>query len=86
MQAAELAESVESAQQGERAMILDNAVPPTEPEEPRWLFSAVGILGSVGLAVAVACLLELLDVVLIRADQIEEEFGIGVVGSVGRIT
>lgn len=86
VQAAELAESVESAQQGERAMILDNAVPPTTPEQPRWMSFAVGVLGSVGLAVAVACLLELLDVVLVRADQIEDEFGIGVVGSVGRIT
>lgn len=82
---AELAEAVDLAQQGERATILDRAVPPRTAEPSLLLLLAAGVLGSLGLAVGTALLWELLDPVLLHADQIESEFGVPVVGSVAHI-
>lgn len=82
---AELAEAVESAQQGERATVLDQALPPRTPEQTPLLFLAGGIVASLGLAVGVGLLWELFDAVLLQADQVEAEFGVPVVGSIAHI-
>jgi len=82
---AELAEAVESAQQGERATILDKAVPPREPENSPLKYVLAGIVGSVLLAIGVGVLFEMLDAVIVGADEIEREFQVPVLGSVARI-
>jgi len=83
---AELAEKVESAQQGERAAILDPAVPPSTPIYPPLLLLAGGIVASLGLAAVVGVGLEWLDPVLVSAEQIEREFAAPVLGSVPQIS
>lgn len=68
---AQLAESLESAQQGGQVSILDTAEPPTSPKRPRWLLAALGMGGSVGLALVLAVLLELVDPVVVSPRQLE---------------
>ncbi len=85
VETAELAERLESAQQGERASVLDRALPPTAPERTRIKFLLVGLLGSLGLAGALGAVLEMLDPVLSSASQIESQLGLPVLGSVPRL-
>jgi len=85
VETAELAERLESAQQGERASVLDRALPPTAPERTRIKFLLVGLVGSLGLAGALGALLEMLDPVLSSASQIESQLGLPVLGSVPRL-
>lgn len=85
LEAANLALSVESAQRGSRVEVLDRAVPPSEPERTRIKYLVAGLLGSLGAALAVAVLLELIDPVIVSAKQIESELGLRVLGSVGKI-
>jgi polysaccharide biosynthesis transport protein len=82
---AELAEAVESAQQGERATILDKAVPPREPENSPLKYILAGIFGSVLLSLAIGVLLEIVDAVIVGAEEIERDFQVPVLGSVARI-
>jgi protein tyrosine kinase modulator len=82
VQEAELAENLESAQQGGQVSILDPASPPTKPKVARVLIAAAGLVGSVGLTVCVALLLELLDPVMLGSGMIERESGKPVLGSV----
>lgn len=85
VQAAELAESLESAQQGERVAILDRALPPTQPEKTRIKYLVAGIVGSLLLAATVGVGLELWDPVVVSAEQIQDQFDLPVLGSVPRI-
>lgn len=82
---AELAEAVESAQQGERAMVLDTAVPPRKPDRSPLLVIAAGLVGSLGLSVGLGLLREILDGVVLDSDEFEREFRVRVLGSVPRI-
>lgn len=79
---AELAEAVESAQQGERATILDAAFPPTRPESSPIVALAAILIGSIGAAFGIAILLELIDAVLVTSDEIERKYGLPVLGSI----
>lgn len=79
---AELAESLESAQQGGQVSILDHAVPPSSPKLSRWLLLFAGLGLSAGLAVAVAMLLELIDPVVIGQRQVEKLSDRPVLGTV----
>lgn len=79
---AELAEAVESAQQGERATILDAAFPPARPESSPLIAMAAILIGSIGAAVGIAILLELIDSVLVTSDEIERKYGLPVLGSI----
>lgn len=85
VQAAELAENLESAQQGERVAVLDRALPPTQPEKRRLKYLVAGLLGSLMLAGAVGVGLELWDPVVVSAEQIQNSFDLPVLGSVPRI-
>jgi uncharacterized protein involved in exopolysaccharide biosynthesis len=84
LEAAQLAQSVESAQQGSRVEILELAVPPQEPERSRLKFAIAGIVASIVAASALAILLELGDPVIIVGTQLEE-LGLPLLGSIGRI-
>ena len=82
---AELAENLESAQQGERVQVLDRALPPGEPEAVREKYLVAGLLATLLAALGLGVGLELLDPVLLSAEQLEERFGVTVLGSVPRI-
>jgi uncharacterized protein involved in exopolysaccharide biosynthesis len=83
---AEIAESLELAQQGERVAILDHAEPPAEPDRPRWKLAMRGIVASLALALGVGVLLEWRDPVLSTARGIESASGLPVLGTVPRIS
>ena len=85
VQDAELAQSLESAQQGERVSVLDQAVPPSAPERTRLKYFAAGAIASLALSFGMGVLLEMYDPVLIGPDQIELDIGVPVLGSVPRI-
>ncbi|MCP3983065.1 MAG: hypothetical protein GY723_01675 [bacterium] len=85
VETAELAQTLESAQQGERITVLNRALPPNSPERSRPMHFLVGLAASLGVAAAIGVALELLDPVLLTSQQIEEYFGLPVLGSVPRI-
>ncbi len=82
---AELAESLERAQQGERISVLDRAFPPSRPDGSRLKILALGIAVSLAAAAGVGALLELVDPVVANVRQAEEASQIPVLGSVARI-
>lgn len=86
VQAAELSESLESAQQGERVSVLDRALPPRQPERTRIKYLFAGVFASLAAAAMLGCALELWDPVLTSPDQIEKDFDLPVLGSVPRIS
>jgi succinoglycan biosynthesis transport protein ExoP len=85
VQAAELAENLESAQQGERVAVLDRALPPTQPEKRRLKYMVAGLLASLLAALGLGVGLELWDPVVVSGEQIQSDFGLPVLGSVPRI-
>lgn len=85
VQAAELAENLESAQQGERVAVLDRALPPTQPEKRRLKYMVAGLLGSFLMALGLGLGLELWDPVVVSGEQIQADFELPVLGSVPRI-
>jgi uncharacterized protein involved in exopolysaccharide biosynthesis len=85
VQAAELAENLESAQQGERVSVLDRALPPSQPERRRLKYLLAGLVGTLLGAVFVGVGLELWDPVVVSAEQIQDTFDLPVLGSVPRI-
>ncbi len=82
---AELAEAVESAQQGERATILDAAVPPADATSSPVKAMFVLFVGALGAAAGLAIVLELVDAVIVSTDEIEQHFRLSVLGSIQRI-
>jgi uncharacterized protein involved in exopolysaccharide biosynthesis len=83
---AELAESLERAQQGERVSLLNQAFAPSQPEKSRLKYLAAGLAASLAAAAAIGILLELLDPVLLSIRQVEESSELPVLGSVPRIS
>lgn len=79
---AELAETLELAQQGAQVSILNRARPPTSPVRPRWLMMVAGIIASLGLGLGVGVLLELIDPVVVSVSQLEKIADPLVLGSV----
>ncbi len=82
---AELAENLESAQQGSQVSMLDPAAPPRAPEVSRWMILLGGVAGSLGVALLLAFLLELVDPVLLSTRQLEDIAELPVLGSLPRI-
>ena len=82
---AELAEAVESAQQGERATILDKAVPPGHPDNSPLKYIVVGIVGSVMMALGIGVLLEIVDSVIVSDAELEQRYQLPVLGSIAQI-
>jgi uncharacterized protein involved in exopolysaccharide biosynthesis len=81
VQEGELAASLESAQQGERFSVLEEAVPPSAPTRSRWSRLAQGVVASLALSLGVGLLLELLDPVLVTSRQVETASGVPILGS-----
>jgi capsular polysaccharide biosynthesis protein len=61
---------------------LDAALPPTDPESSTLFAVIVILIGSFGATVGVAILLELIDSVIVSSAEIEQEFGLPVLGSI----
>lgn len=85
VQDAELAESMESAQQGERFSILDRAEPPTQPATKRRKHLVAGFLGSLLLSLAIGFAREALDPVFVTAEQVTRATDIPVLGAAPHI-
>jgi uncharacterized protein involved in exopolysaccharide biosynthesis len=85
VQDAELAEDLLLAQQGERISVLNRAEPPSKPTRARWQALVIAIGVSIAAALGAALLVELVDPVVVSADQVEQITSLPVLGSVGRI-
>jgi uncharacterized protein involved in exopolysaccharide biosynthesis len=83
---AELAQNLESAQQGERVVILDDAAPPAQPVRRRERYVLAGIAVSLGLSLAIGFVSEIADPVVVSSDHVENVFELPVLGSVYRIS
>ena len=82
---AELAESLESAQQGLRVSVLDRAAPPSTTETTRTKFLVLAAVVSLLLAALAAFLLEIRDPVIVDEAEVESSFDLPILGSVPRI-
>lgn len=82
---AELAQSLEMAQQGDRVAVLDAASPPNTPTNAAWKFLLGGLAGSIGLALGTGLLLELRDPVVVSVTGLEAATGVPVLGSIPRM-
>jgi len=82
---AELAENLETAQHGAQIEILERARPPAAPTQSRLVLGAAGIAGSLGLALGIALLLELVDPVVLNVRQLEGLIDRPVLGSLPRV-
>jgi len=72
VQEAELAQSLENAQQGARLSLLDEAQPPARANGKRLKYALAGVIGSLGLAFLIGAILEMLDPFVISSRQIEK--------------
>jgi uncharacterized protein involved in exopolysaccharide biosynthesis len=86
VQEAELAENLESSQQGERVEVVERAVPPSEPERSALRYAIAGAIASFGVACFLGIALEIADPVLVSADQVVQVSGLRVLGMSPRIS
>lgn len=85
VEAAQLSENLETAQEGERVSVLDHAVPPLKPDSRRLKHALLILIAGLGLSGGIGVLLELVDPVLVSREQLEELLGVPVIGSVPRM-
>ena len=82
---AELAESMEHAQQGAQVQLLDPAMPPTAPKRSRRFLAFTGVLLTLITAAGLAIVVEIFDPVIVTSDQLERIVGRPVLGSLPRL-
>jgi succinoglycan biosynthesis transport protein ExoP len=85
LKSAELALSLESAQQGSQLKRIDAAVVPTAPIIKRWQIAGAGFVAAIGLATLVAIARELLNPVIIDEQHLEDTLSVPLLGSIGKI-
>jgi succinoglycan biosynthesis transport protein ExoP len=83
---AELAESLESAQQGGQVVLLDKARVPNAPTRPRWQVGVMGLAGTIALSLGIAVLLELVDPVMVGVAQLEAVTDWPLIGSLPHVS
>jgi len=86
VQEAELAETLESAQQGGRISVLDRAAPPMTPTQSRLKVALGGVLASLFFGLAIGALLEMADPVLVGRLQLEQKCGVPLIGALPRLS
>ena len=79
---AELALSLESAQQGAQLTRVDAAIPPTSPVMPRWIIAAAGSIVSVGFSLLLGFAREFLFPVIVDEQHLEDVLSVPCVGSI----
>jgi uncharacterized protein involved in exopolysaccharide biosynthesis len=84
VQDAELAEELESAQQGPRVTMLDRAQVPVGPRRPMIMYLVPCVVLSFGLAAGIGVLLELLDPVVLSGSHLEKIGAPALLGSIHR--
>jgi uncharacterized protein involved in exopolysaccharide biosynthesis len=85
VQDAELAESLEQADQGVTVSRLDAAIPPAQPKRNRWKFAALAAGAVLGASVLAGTLLELVDPIILSSRQLETETGMTPLGVIPKI-
>jgi len=85
VKSAELALSLESAQQGAQLKRIDAAVAPTSPIIARWQIAGAGFVMALGLSLLVAIVRELVNPVIIDEQHLEETLRIPLLGSIAKI-
>ena len=83
---AELAESLEQAQQGFRISRLERAMPPTQPTPPRWQLAAEAGAAVIAATLALGFLLEWFDRVVVEARDLEALTGMMNLGEVPKMS
>ncbi len=83
---AELALSLESAQQGARLTSVDRAVVPTTPLIPPWQIAFGGGVLALAVSILVGAARELLNPVIIDERHLEDALSIPLLGSISKIT
>jgi uncharacterized protein involved in exopolysaccharide biosynthesis len=78
---AQLAESLESAQQGGQVSVLDEAQPPTSPVRPRSLIALAGLAITFVLTAGIGVLFELIDPVIVGVRNVKKWSDSPVLGS-----
>jgi uncharacterized protein involved in exopolysaccharide biosynthesis len=86
LQTAELARSMEDAQQGTQLARLESAIPPTSPVMPRVLFVAAAVVFALVGSLLVAVARELLNPVVIDAAHLEQITSLPTLGSIPRVS
>jgi uncharacterized protein involved in exopolysaccharide biosynthesis len=81
---AELAESLELAQQGIQVSRLEPASPPSDPKLPLWQLVLGAVAGVLGLTAACGLLLELRDPVVLAGGELETLTGMTLLGEIPR--
>lgn len=85
VQEAELAESLQRAQQGFQVSQLDVAFPPSNPIRNRWKFAVLAAAAAFGASIMTGLLLEIIDPVIVTTRQLEAQTGTIPLGIVPRI-
>lgn len=85
VQDSELAETLESAQQGERISVLDRAQAPATPIRSQLKILLAGVAASLAMALAIGVLLELVDPVVVASEQLEQICERPLLGSVPQL-
>jgi succinoglycan biosynthesis transport protein ExoP len=85
LKSAELALSLESAQQGAQLKRIDSAIAPTTPVIARWQIAGGGFVVALGLSLLVAIVRELVNPVIIDEQHLEESLPIPLLGSIAKI-
>jgi uncharacterized protein involved in exopolysaccharide biosynthesis len=81
---AELAESLELAQQGIQISRLEPAMPPSDPKIPLWQLVLGAVGGVIALVAAAAVFLEFTDPVVLSRSELESLTGLALLGNVPR--
>jgi uncharacterized protein involved in exopolysaccharide biosynthesis len=82
VQDAELAETLESAQQGPRVVVLDRAQPPHDPIQSRYRKSMLVLIATFGLVGFVGLALEIIDPIVVSPEHFESVGSGPLLGSV----
>ena len=78
---AKIAENLEKRQKGERFRIIDSANLPEQPFKPNLMkLLLIGLVFGTGAGVALAFVLENLDTTIKKSNELEEQFGLPVLG------
>ncbi|MDP2689179.1 MAG: GNVR domain-containing protein, partial [Deltaproteobacteria bacterium] len=84
---ARLSENLEKRQKGERFLVLDSANLPERPFKPNKLtVTAMGTMAGTGLAAAIIFLLEFLNPVFRKPEEIEERLNLPILTSIPRFS